>query len=172
MPKWSMAMYSDMEKQSWVSMPSSAPTPGMLRPPEGVGDDLADVREDVGLPLAAVELGLQRQRGGAVPPAGDAGERLSTEPFGPIAVGDQQHAGRAVGDLGAVGAAKPALDDRVVAVVAGESARAERPAAGLRQRVALGVAHVDLGDGVQVRVVQPVTPVVLVGELTNMYGQI
>jgi hypothetical protein len=27
-------------------------------PPERVGDDLADVREDVGLPLAAVELGL------------------------------------------------------------------------------------------------------------------
>ncbi len=43
---------------------------GDLRPPEGVGDDLADVREDVGLPLAAVELGLQRERGGAVPPAG------------------------------------------------------------------------------------------------------
>ena len=29
MPKWSMAMYSDMEKQSWVSMPSSAATPGI-----------------------------------------------------------------------------------------------------------------------------------------------
>jgi hypothetical protein len=33
---------------------------GDLRAPEGVGDDLADVREDVRLPLAAVELGLQR----------------------------------------------------------------------------------------------------------------
>jgi hypothetical protein len=40
---------------------------GDLRAPEGVGDDLADVREDVGPPLAAVELGLQGKPGRAVP---------------------------------------------------------------------------------------------------------
>ena len=28
MPKWSMAMYSVVVKQSWVSMPSTASTPG------------------------------------------------------------------------------------------------------------------------------------------------
>jgi hypothetical protein len=84
-----------------------------------------------------------------------------------IAVGDQQHAGHPVGDLSAVGAAEPALDDRVVTVVAGEAARPERPAPRLRQRVGLGVAHVELGDGVQVRVVQAVPPVILVGQLAE-----
>jgi hypothetical protein len=48
---------------------------------------------------------------------------VSTEPFGPIAVGDQQHAGDPVSDLSAVGAAEPALDGRVVAVVADEASR-------------------------------------------------
>src|SRR6185437_14603652 len=60
-----------------------------------------------------------------------------------------------------------ALDDRVVTVVVGEAARPERPAPRLRQRVGLGVAHVELGDGVQVRVVQAVPPVILVGQLAE-----
>ena len=144
------------------------------RAPERVGDHLADVREHVRLALAAVELGLQRQPGRAVPPAGDPGDLgrgpapvVGSEAVPPELVGDQQHARGAVGDLGAVGAPQPPLDDRVVVIVVGEAARAERPAARLGQRVAPGVAHVELGDRVQVRLVQAVAAVVLVGQLAE-----
>ena len=36
---------------------------GDLRAPEGVGDDLADVREDVRLPATSIQLRLQGQAG-------------------------------------------------------------------------------------------------------------
>ena len=102
-----------------------------------------------------------------MPPAGDPGRLAFRRAVRPETVGDQQHAGHAVGDLSAVGAPQPPLDDGIVVVVVGEAARAERPAPGLRERVGLGVAHVEFGDGVQVRVVQAVPPVVLVGQLAE-----
>ena len=42
-----------------------------------------------------------------------------------------------------------------------------RPAPGLGQRVGLRVPHVELGDGVQVRIVQAVAAVVLIGQLAE-----
>src|SRR5690242_9520307 len=138
-----------------------------LGAPEGVGDDAPDVREDIPLALAAVQLRLERQPGGAVSPAGDPGSGSGARPVRAEPVGDQQQAGHAVGDLGAVGAAQPPLDDGVVVVVLGEAARAELPFAGLGKRIGPGVAYVQLGDGVQVLVVEAVAAVVLVGQLAE-----
>jgi hypothetical protein len=59
---------------------------------------------------------------------------------------------------------RPALDARVGLVVVGEAGVGEAPAAGLGVGVELGVAHVDLGDGVHVAVVDAVAAVVLLGE--------
>src|SRR5689334_13171933 len=138
-----------------------------LGAPEGVGDDAPDMREDVPLALAAVQLRLERQPGGAMSPAGDPGPGVRARPARAEPVGNQQQAGHAVGDLGAVGAAQPPLDDGVVVVILGEAARAELPFAGLGKRVVFRIAHVELGDGVQVLVFQAVAAVVLVGQLAE-----
>lgn len=118
--------------------------------------------------LAAGQLGGQREADGAVSPAGDAGgsapaEQLRVLPHEGIR-GDH-HARSPVGHLAAVVAAGPALDDRVGVVVTGEALGAEPPGAGLGPRVRPGVAVGELGEPVEVHVVDPVAPVVLVGHV-------
>jgi hypothetical protein len=60
----------------------------------------------------------------------------------------------AVGDLAAVGAAQPALDDRVDGVVLREGRVGQGPAAGLRERVAPRVAEVLAADRDEVAAIE------------------
>ncbi len=169
MPKWSMAMYSDGVKQSWVSMPSMPDTSAMPGPCEGVGDRSAHVGHDVLVVGRALQLVGERQADGAMPPADDARHGVERPAargcpcLGGAAAGEHEP-GAAVGDLAAVGSADAALDDRVGDVVGGEALRRVRPCTGLRVGVVLRVAEVELGDGRQVAVVEAVAAVVLVGQ--------
>jgi hypothetical protein len=54
-PKWSIAMYSEVVKQSWVSMPSM-PARGDARALAGARDRRAHVRQHVGLSFALGDL--------------------------------------------------------------------------------------------------------------------
>ena len=84
--------------------------------------------------------------------------------------GDEHDARAAVGDLTAVEAPDPALNEWVRRRVAAGPELGHGPAAGLRVRVAPGVAEVDLGDPGQVRQVDAVAPVVLVEHLVEHVG--
>ena len=79
-------------------------------------------------------------------------------------VAHDDDAGRAVGDLTAIGAAHPSFDRRVGGVVIGEAGLGERPVTCLRVRVLARVRDVQRSNGVDVRVVQSVAAVVLLGE--------
>ena len=81
-----------------------------------------------------------------------------------VGVVDQDQSRAAVGHLAAVEAPQPALGDRVGRVVVGDRV-GDRPAAGLGVGVAPRVGEVELRDRAQMRVVQAVAPVVLVGDL-------
>src|SRR5581483_10368307 len=69
MPKWSIAIYSVMVKQSCVSMPSSDAT--QVRTAEGVGNGRAYGGEDVGQAATSRELVFEQHRRGVVTPAQD-----------------------------------------------------------------------------------------------------
>ena len=78
-------------------------------------------------------------------------------------VAAQHDACAAVGDLAAVVAPQPALDDRVGVVVVGQRFR-NRPGAGLSIGVDAGVGAVECRDGSQVGLVEAVSAVVLGGD--------
>ena len=99
-------------------------------------------------------------------PALDHPDRAHAGMLAQELVVDQDHARPAVGHLAAVVAADPALDGRVglvVAAVRGEVGHL--PVAGLGVGVAAGVGEVQRGDRVQVRLVDAVPAVVLVGDV-------
>lgn len=77
----------------------------------------------------------------------------------------QDHGGRPVRHLTAIGLAHPALDDRIGLIVGGEAGVGEGVVARLGVRVALGVVEIDLGDAAQVRLIDAVALVVLVGQV-------
>ena len=81
-----------------------------------------------------------------------------------IVVGDQDDARAAVGHLAAVEPAQPALDHRVASSSASAMRVGHRPVPGLGVGVGAGVGEVQLGDGPQMRLVEAVAPVVLVGD--------
>ena len=132
----------------------------------GVFDGLAHMRKHIGLRRAADQLVLEAQAGIAVAPAGDV-RQLGQAAAAALGVGPgeagrgQHHGAGAIGDLAAVLASGARLDHRVGLVVVGKAEGVKGPLAGLGQRVAPGVAVVELGDPVQVFAVQPVAPLVL-----------
>ena len=127
------------------------------------------MRKQQRLPGSCLQLGLQKYRGRAMAPALDARQVGQGLPgfFCILARGffaGENHAGGAIGNLAAVHFAHAAFDHRVQLVAVGEAAFRELPAAGLGSRVALGVAKVDFGNGIQVIAVDAVALLVLTGD--------
>ena len=120
------------------------------------------MRQHVGLVGAAVELLLQAESDGAVPPAVDPADRPRAGVVTQVGVADQDETGSAVGHLAAVEPPKPAFDDGIGVVIVGQRI-GHCPAAGLCVGIAARVGEVELGDRAQVALVDAVAPVVLVG---------
>ena len=125
--------------------------------------------KDIGGIGAALELVFEPQSGIAVAPAGDMWQprqrAAAALGVGPGEAGRGQHHGAGtIRDLATILAPGAGLYDRVSLVIIGEAQGIEGPLAGLGQRVALGMAVVQLGDAVEVLAVQPVAPLVLLGQ--------
>ena len=111
----------------------------------------------------AVELLLQAQSDGAMPPACDSRDRPSVRMIAQVFVCDQDDSRSAVGHLAAVESAQSAFDERIGRVVVGDRT-GHGPFSGLRVGVSACVAEVDLRDRPQMGFVQSVAAVVLVGD--------
>ena len=130
------------------------------------------MRKHIGLALAAFDLVAQAQTRVAVSPARDAGQLVqAVAVFLGIGLckggGCQHHRAGPIGDLAAVLAARAGLNHRVGFVVVGEAQGIELPLAGLRQRVAFGVAVIELGNAVQVPAVQAIAALVFLRQQTK-----
>ncbi len=136
----------------------------------GVLDGAMHLREDIGLIATGLDLAGVADRSRAMAPALDPREALERNAplvgIGPRpTLGGQKHHGRAVGHLAAVLLAGAALDHGIGRVVVREGLGRKPPVAGLGVGIAAAVGEVVPRDRHQVLVVQPVTAVVLVGQV-------